>query len=166
MGCPTILTPSAALPKPGAIPTEEQCFAAIRAALSTDCNLWDGGKFYGSTAVNSLALLKKYFTEYPEDADKVVLNIKGALRPGCIPDGSPHFVRQSMERCRGWISGTAKIEMLQCRGRDLNTPLESTLATLEELMQAGKIAGVALSEVDADTIREAAENHQNYGRGN
>ena len=154
---PTILTSSAALTKPGAIATEEQCFAAMRAALSTDCNLWDGGEFYGSTDVNSLTMLNKYFTKYPEDADKVVLNIKGALRPGLIPDGSPHFVRQSVERCVEMLGGTAKIDMFECGRRDPNTPLETTLATLEELVQQGKIAGVALSEVNADTIRAAAK---------
>ncbi|KAL2047434.1 hypothetical protein ABVK25_011542 [Lepraria finkii] len=145
------------LTKPGAIATEEQCFAAMRAALSTDCNLWDGGEFYGSTDVNSLTMLNKYFTKYPEDADKVVLNIKGALRPGLIPDGSPHFVRQSVERCVEMLGGTAKIDMFECGRRDPNTPLETTLATLEELVQQGKIAGVALSEVNADTIRAAAK---------
>ena len=129
----------------------------MRAALSIDCNLWDGGEFYGSADVNSLTLLKKYFTKYPEDAHKVVLNIKGALRPGLLPDGSPCFVRQSVERCVDQLGGTAKIDMFECGRRDPNTPLEVTLATLEELVQEGKIAGVALSEVNADTIRAAAK---------
>ena len=129
----------------------------MRAALSIDCNLWDGGEFYGSTDANSLTLLKKYFTKYPEDAQKVVLNIKGALRPGLIPDGSPCFVRQSVERCVELLGGTVKIDMFECGRRDPNTPLEDTLAMLEELVQEGKIAGVALSEVNADTIRAAAK---------
>ncbi|MCJ1282145.1 hypothetical protein MMC26_001468 [Xylographa opegraphella] len=46
-----------ALTKPGTTATEEQCFAALRAALSMNCNLWDGGEFYGSPDLNSLTLL-------------------------------------------------------------------------------------------------------------
>ena len=130
----------------------------MRAALSTNCNLWDGGEFYGpSSDVSSLSLLKKYYTKYPEDADKVVLNIKGALLPGFVPDGSPKGVRRSVERCVELLGGTGKIDMFECARRDPKTPLETTLATLEELVKEGKIGGVALSEVNADTIRAAAK---------
>ena len=130
----------------------------MRAALSSNCNLWDGGEFYGpSPDLNSLTLLRDYYTKYPEDADKVVLNIKGALRPGFIPDGSPKFVRQGVERCINMLGGNGKIDMFECGRRDPNVPLETTLATLEELVKEGKIGGVALSEVNADTIRTAAK---------
>ena len=129
----------------------------MRAALSTNCNLWNGGEFYGPPDANSLTLLKKYYTKYPEDADKVLLNIKGAIRPGLVPDGSPAFVRQSVEQCVEMLGGKGKIDMFECGRRDPNTPLETTLATLGELVKEGKIGGVALSEVNADTIRAAAK---------
>lgn len=120
--------------KVGHIPLpEEQSFAAMHAALSQNCNLWDGGEFYGpSPEINSLTLLRKYFDKYPEDAAKVVLNIKGALRPGMIPDGSPEFVRQSVDRCIKMLGDTAKINMFECACRDPNVRLEITLATLRE----------------------------------
>ena len=130
----------------------------MRAALSHNCNLWDGGEFYGpSPEINSLTLLAKYFDRYPEDADKVVLNIKGGLRPGLIPDGSPDFVRQSVERCISLLGGKGKIDMFECARRDPNTPLEVTLSTLDDLVKEGKIGGIALSEVSANTIREAVK---------
>lgn len=47
--------------------------------------------------------------------------------------------------------------MFECGRRDPNTPLEITLGTLEELVKEGKIGGVALSEVNGDTIRAAAK---------
>lgn len=55
------------------------------------------------------------------------------------------------------LGGKGKIDMFECARRDPNTPLEATLATLEELVKEGKIGGVALSEVNANTIREAAK---------
>ena len=130
----------------------------MRAALTHNCNLWDGAEFYGpSPDINSLSLLKKYYAQYPEDADKVVLNIKGALQPNMIPDGSPAFVRQSVERCLEMLGDTGKIDMFECARRDPHTPLETTLATLDEFVKDGKIGGIALSEVSADTIRAAAK---------
>lgn len=48
---------------------------------------------------NSLTLLNKYFEKYPEDADKVVLNVKGGTRPGLKPDGSAAYMRESVENC-------------------------------------------------------------------
>lgn len=101
--------------------------------------------------------MNKYYTKYPEDADKVVLNIKGAMKPGLIPDGSPKSVRQSVERCVEMLGGKGKIDKFECGRRDPNTPLETTLRTLEELVKEGKIGGVALSEVNANTIRAAAK---------
>lgn len=74
------------------IPSEEQAFAAMHAALTSGCNLWNGGEIYGTPDNNSLTLLKNYNTLYPEDADRVVLNIKGATRPGLQSDGSPDYM--------------------------------------------------------------------------
>ena len=129
----------------------------MRAALSAGCDLWDGGEFYGTPDLNSLTLLRKYFTKYPEDAEKVILNIKGALKPDMTPDGSPEYVRQSVEHCLEMLGGKGRIDMFECARRDPNTPIEITIATLQELVKEGKIGGVALSEVNANTIREAAK---------
>ena len=74
---------------------------------------------------NSLTLLNKYYAKYPEDADKVVLNSKGALKSGLIPDGSPKIiVRQSVERCVEMLGGKGKIDMLECGRRDPNTEVD------------------------------------------
>lgn len=129
----------------------------MRAALSSGCNLWNGGEFYGTPENNSLTLLRKYYEKYPEDANRVVLNIKGSARPDWTPDGDPEFVRQSVLRCLEMLGNRGKIDMFECARRDRNTPLEKTLGALAELVAQGKIGGVALSEVSAETIREAAK---------
>jgi pyridoxine 4-dehydrogenase len=51
----------------------------MKASLEAGCNFWNGGEFYGPPERNSLQLLNKYFTKYPEDAEKVVLSIKGVI---------------------------------------------------------------------------------------
>jgi len=137
--------------------SEEQTFAAMRAALAANCNFWNGGEFYGTPENNSLTLLKKYYAKYPQDADKVVLNVKGACRPNLEPDGSPEFVKQSVANCLQMLGEKGRIDMFECARRDPNVPLEQTLSALQELVNEGKIGGVALSEVSAATIREAAK---------
>ena len=139
--------------------SEEQAFASMRAALTASSNLWNGGEFYGPPENNSLTLLKKYYAKYPEDAEKVVLNVKGATRthPTLRPDGSPEYVKESVNRCLEMMGEKGRIDMFECARRDPNVPLTETLGALAELVDEGKIGGVALSEVSADTIREAAK---------
>ena len=129
----------------------------MHAAITSGCNFWNGGEFYGTPEYNSLTLLNKYYAQYPDDADKVVLNIKGATRPGLIPDGSPEYIRESVDNCLRMLGKKGKIAMFECARRDTKTPLDVTLSALAGLVQEGKIGGVALSEVSAVTIREAAK---------
>jgi pyridoxine 4-dehydrogenase len=46
--------------------------------------------------------------------------------------------------------------MFKCTRRDMNVLLKETLRELAKLVEEGKIGSVALSEVNTDTIREAA----------
>ena len=127
----------------------------MRASLVAGSNLWNGGTFYGPPENNSLVLLNKYYAKYPEDADKVVLSIKGGLKD-YEPNGSPAFLRQDVENALRQLGEKGKIDVFECARRDPNTPLKETLESLAELVKEGKIGGVALSEVNANTIREAA----------
>lgn len=98
-----------------------------------------------------------YYAKYPEDVEKVVLNIKGGAHPTLQPDGSPEVVRESVEKCLEMLGGRGRIDMFECARKDPNVPLEKTLGVLKEMVEEGKIGGVALSEVSADTIREGAK---------
>jgi pyridoxine 4-dehydrogenase len=122
-------------------------------------NFWNGGEFYGTAEYNSLTLLERYFEKYPEDADKVVLSIKGAAGVnGATLDSSPEGIRRSVDNCIKLLKGRKKIDIFECSRRDPNTPLEVTFGTLDkEYVQTGKIGGISLSEVKASTIHEAAK---------
>jgi pyridoxine 4-dehydrogenase len=61
----------------------------MKASLAAGCNFWNAGEFYGTESYNSLHLLNRYFTKYPEDADKVVLSIKGVV---CTFSSSLSFI--------------------------------------------------------------------------
>ncbi|OBT56318.1 hypothetical protein VE04_02843 [Pseudogymnoascus sp. 24MN13] len=137
--------------------SEEDCFKAMRAALANGSNFWNAGEFYGSPDFNSLTLLEKYFTKYPEDADEVLLSVKGGLKDW-QPDGSPENVRSSVDNCLKLLNGKKKIDMFKCARVDKNFPIETTLKVLdEEYVKTGKIGGIGLSEVSADTIERAVK---------
>jgi pyridoxine 4-dehydrogenase len=104
----------------------------MRAALAANSNMWNGGEFYGTPRHNSLTLLKNYYAKYPEDAEKVVLNIKRGARPNLQPDGSPEFVRESVEKCLGMLGGRGRIDMFECARKDPEVPLEKTLGVLKD----------------------------------
>lgn len=65
-------------------PPQDQSFKAMKAALNAGANAWNGGELYGTPERNSLHLLNEYFTKYPEDAERVVLSIKGGLKKGAM----------------------------------------------------------------------------------
>jgi pyridoxine 4-dehydrogenase len=121
-------------------------------------NLWNGGEFYGPPSYNTLVLLERYFERYPEDADKVVLNIKGGVNLKTIkPEGDAEGTRRTVEDSIAQLKGRKKIDQFEFARRDQNAPMEVTFGVLNEYVQAGRIGGVALSEVRAETIHEAVK---------
>lgn len=139
-------------------PPDSESFMAMKAALAKGANFWNGGEIYGPPDANSLTLLKRYFTKYPEDADKVVLSIKGGVNVAThSPDGSKEGIARSINACLEQLGGTKKIDLFECARVDKTVPLEETMLALKEYVDAGKIGGIGLSEVGAKTIREAAK---------
>ena len=140
-------------------PPEEQSFAAMRAALRHGANFWNGGEIYGTPECNSLTLLHSYFEKYPEDADKVILCIKGGKGENKLVDGSPENMRRSVENSARMLGPRKKIDLFECARKDPDVEIEVTIKALAELVKEGKIGGISLSEVNANTIRRAAAVH-------
>ncbi|KAL3420807.1 aldo/keto reductase [Phlyctema vagabunda] len=137
--------------------SEEKSFEAMRASLEAGCNFWNAGEFYGTPENNSLTLLEKYFAKYPEDAEKVVLSVKGAVSMQTGPNGSKEYVQASIDNCLRMLKGRKSIDIFECARVDPKTPIETTMKALEEYVQAGKIGGIALSEVGAKTVQRAVK---------
>ncbi|KAF5014777.1 hypothetical protein F66182_14120, partial [Fusarium sp. NRRL 66182] len=70
-------------------PSKETCFETLNTALELGANFWNAGGIYGTSNYSSCHLLQAYFEKYPQNADKVVLGIKGGtVKDGLQPDGS------------------------------------------------------------------------------
>src|SRR5437016_1678097 len=132
----------------------------MKRALDLGANFWNGGELYGPPNANSLQLLCEYFSAYPEDRDKVVLSIKGGFDSvNMKPDGSPDGIRKSVENCLEILDGKKTIDVFGCARVDPLVPVETSIGVLAEFVRAGKIGGIGLSEVNAQTIRKAHAVH-------
>jgi pyridoxine 4-dehydrogenase len=70
---------------------------------------------------------------------------------------SQENVKRSVENSLKILDGKKSIDIFEPARIDKNVPLEVTLKALEEYVKAGKIGGIALSEVGAITIQKAVK---------
>jgi pyridoxine 4-dehydrogenase len=121
--------------------------------------VWNGGDFYGTPENNSLHLINRYLTAHPEDTDKFVLCIKTGLRDhatytmDCSPEGLREYANRSLDILKGTLT---KIDIFGIARVDRNVPVEESVKALAQLRDEGKIGGIQLTEVRAETIRRAA----------
>ncbi|KAK9492051.1 NADP-dependent oxidoreductase domain-containing protein [Lipomyces doorenjongii] len=140
---------------------DDQAFGAMKRAIEHGANFFNGGEFYGTPVPTlNLDLINRFFTKYPEYADKVVLSIKGGVDLATfVPNGSPEFVRKSVENIIKHLGTAKKLDLFECARVDPNVPIETTVSALAELVKEGLIGGISLSEVKPETIRRAAAVH-------
>lgn len=72
-------------------------------------------------------------------------------------DGSPEGTRRTIDGSMAQLKGRKKIDIFEFARRDPKVPMEVTFGVMNEYVQAGKIGGIALSEVRAETIHEAVK---------
>ncbi|KAI1378968.1 NADP-dependent oxidoreductase domain-containing protein [Hypoxylon crocopeplum] len=136
---------------------DQQAFAAMKTAIAQGATFWSSADYYGMPEPSAgLALLRRYFEKYPEDASKVTLFIKCCVDfKTMAPKNSREQVLASAEACFKNIGDIKKIDVLGPARQDPNVPLEETLGAFRELVDAGKIGGVGISEAGAKTIEKA-----------
>lgn len=133
--------------------------ATLRAALDAGVNLIDTGDFYGS-GHNEL-LIREALTGRTRES--VVLSVKfGELRDPAggwggtdnRPAALKNFLAQSLQRL-----GVDYIDIYRPARLDPNVPIEDTVGAMAEMVKAGYVRYIGLSEVSAQTIRKAHAIH-------
>ncbi|MFE0045963.1 aldo/keto reductase [Streptomyces albireticuli] len=136
-----------------------ESIATIHAALDAGVTLIDTGDFYGM-GHNELLINEALRTAPAGAREKALTSVKfGALRTveGGFTgvDGSPNAVKNfaaySLQRL-----GTDHIDVYRLARLDPNVPIEETVGAIAELVEAGHVRHIGLSEVNAETIRRAA----------
>jgi len=137
---------------------DAQSIALVQAAIARGITLLDTGDFYGN-GHNELLIAKAIAGR----RDRVQLSVKfGALRG---PDGSwggfdgrpaavKNFLHYSLVRL-----GTEYIDVYRPARLDPAVPIEDTIGAIAEMVKAGFVRAIGLSEVGPDTIRRAAKVH-------
>ncbi|MGA2453570.1 MAG: aldo/keto reductase [Solirubrobacteraceae bacterium] len=140
---------------------EGEALATIHRALELGCNFLDTSDMYGPHTNERLV-----GRAIKGRRDEVFLATKFGIRleagadgtPVRSIDGSPDYVRSA---CEGSLQrlGVEHIDLYYQHRVDPNTPIEDTVGAMAELVAAGKVRHLGLSEASAQTIRRAHEVH-------
>lgn len=125
---------------------EERAIAAIRKAADEGVTLFDTAQGYGFGA--SERLLAKALAG--RSRDEIVIATKGGLRPengGVARDASRQWIRKGVEDSLQAL-GTDTVDLYQVHWPDPATPFEETAAALADLVAAGKVRHVGVSNFD------------------
>jgi aryl-alcohol dehydrogenase-like predicted oxidoreductase len=137
---------------------ETESIATIHAALDAGVTLLDTGDYYGA-GHNELLIGRAL----RDRRDKALVSVKfGALRG---PDGSwigmdtrpaatKNFLAYSLTRL-----GVDHVDIYRPGRLDPHVPIEDTIGAMADLVKAGYVRAIGLSEVGPDTIRRANAVH-------
>jgi pyridoxine 4-dehydrogenase len=138
---------------------ETESIATIHAALDAGITLLDTGDFYGM-GHNEL-LLRDALRGI--DRDRVFIQVKfgGQRDPrgafighDASPAGVKNFLAYTLTRL-----GTDYVDLYQPARLDPRVPIEDTVGAIAEMIQAGYVRHLGLSEMGAQTIRRAHAVH-------
>src|SRR5437867_4272174 len=138
---------------------EEESLATIHRALDLGVSFFDTADMYGPHTNEQL--LGRALRGHRE---QVVIATKfGIVRDPDKPafrgvSGKPDYVRKA---CEGSLRrlGVDVIDLYYQHRVDPNTPIEETVSAMAELVRAGKVRHLGLSEAGAQTIRRATKIH-------
>jgi aryl-alcohol dehydrogenase-like predicted oxidoreductase len=135
---------------------EVAAIATIRHAADIGINFFDTAQGYGFGA--SEALIAKALAGRPRD--EIVIATKGGLRPtsggGVERDASPDWVRRGVDESLKALD-TDYIDLYQIHWPDPKVPFAQTAETLAELVKAGKIRHVGVSNFNAAQMQEFSQ---------
>jgi aryl-alcohol dehydrogenase-like predicted oxidoreductase len=136
-----------------------ESIATIHAALDAGIDLLDTGDFYGM-GHNEL-LIAEALGERPRE--DYLLSVKFGAQRGPDHawlgyDASPPAVKTALAHTLTRL-GVDHIDVYRPARLDPDVPIEETVGAIGEMVQAGYVRHVGLSEVGAETIRRAAAAH-------
>ena len=138
---------------------DEESIATIHRAIELGVTFLDTADAYGPHT-NEILVGKSIKGK----RDKVTLATKfGIVRDPNNPmargfNGKPEYVKSSCEASLQRLD-VEVIDLYYLHRKDDSTPIEDTVGAMAELVKAGKIRGIGLSEVNPETLRKAHAVH-------
>ena len=145
-----------------------ESLAVLDRALELGVDFWDTADMYGAgenekllsetlrTRRNRVFLATKFANVY--DRSLTSYQDKVAANAPYIIDGTPEYVRKAVDASLARL-GTDHIDLYYQHRVDPNVPIEETVGAMAELVEAGKVKALGLSEASAETIRRAHAVH-------
>jgi aryl-alcohol dehydrogenase-like predicted oxidoreductase len=134
---------------------EGESLATIQAAVDAGITLLDTGDFYGM-GHNEL-LLREALRHIPRDQVFIQVKFGGQRDPSGAfigHDASPVAVKNSLAYTLTRL-GTDYVDLYQPARLDQRVPIEETVGAIAELVQAGYLRYIGLSEMGSETITRA-----------
>ena len=138
---------------------DQESIATIHAAVDAGITLLDSGDFYGM-GHNEL-LLRDVLRKIPRDSVFIQVKFGGQRDPSGAfigHDASPNAVKNSLAYTLTRL-GTDYVDLYQPARLDPRVPIEDTVGAVAEMVRAGYVRHIGLSEMGADTIRRAHAVH-------
>jgi aryl-alcohol dehydrogenase-like predicted oxidoreductase len=138
---------------------DQESLATIHAAVDAGITVLDTGDFYGM-GHNEL-LLKDALRTIPRASVFIQVKFGGQRDPSGAyigHDTSPNMVKNSLAYTLTRL-GTDYVDLYQPARLDPRVPIEDTVGAVAEMVQAGYVRYIGLSEMGADTIRRAHAVH-------
>jgi aryl-alcohol dehydrogenase-like predicted oxidoreductase len=137
----------------------DESIATIHAALDAGIDLIDTGDFYGM-GHNEMLIAEAL---KGRTRDSVHLSVKfGAMRDPAMgwagSDGRPVAVKNALAYSLKRLN-TDYIDTYRLARLDPNVPIEDTIGAIADMVKAGYVRHIGLSEVGVDTIKKAAATH-------
>jgi aryl-alcohol dehydrogenase-like predicted oxidoreductase len=136
---------------------DRRSLATIDRAIERGITLLDTADIYGPETNERLV-----GRAIASRRDQVVLATKFGARSleieGRAPDGRPEYVHRAVDASLGRL-GIDVIDLYYQHRVDPQVPIEETVGAMAELVQAGKVRYLGLSEASAATIRRANAVH-------
>jgi aryl-alcohol dehydrogenase-like predicted oxidoreductase len=139
---------------------DHESIATIHAAVDAGITLLDTGDFYGM-GHNELLLRDTLRRGIPRDRVFIQVKFGGQRDPSGAfvgQDASPAMVKSSLAYTLTRLD-TEYVDLYQPARLDPRVPIEDTVGAVAEMIAAGYVRYLGLSEVGADTIRRAHAVH-------
>lgn len=138
---------------------EAEGIATIRAALDAGVALLDTGDFYGKG--HNEELIRRALSA--GGREKALLSVKFGVMTD--PDGNFGGMDGRPQAAKNYLTyslqrlGTDHVDIHRPGRLDPTVPIEDTIGAIAEMVQAGHVRAIGLSEVGSETIRQAHAVH-------
>jgi aryl-alcohol dehydrogenase-like predicted oxidoreductase len=137
---------------------EKESLQVLRRYLELGGNFLDTAEVYGP--YKNEELLGRFLPEVPRDSVVVATKFGFRISPDGIRgvDSSPENVRRACDASLRRL-GIETIDLYYQHRVDPKVPIEETVGAVAELVSAGKVRAIGLSEAGPETLRRAAKVH-------